>query len=318
MRKVYKFLFLGVFMTLAFTAFGQGVGVVQTAAPPTIDGDVSDAAWAAASDLNIGNVSSGTMDAAFDANFKLLWDADFLYIAISVDDDTLKNTNRPSAFAQDQNDFIDVYIDMDRRFPYEENRDNGSWWNLYDVNDFQIQLLRDSAFLNIGGQFPGQTIDSAASGITFGQAEVTDGYTFEIAIPFDNLVDGGFDAIHNARLGLEIMVGDADADTNRDGRVAWNMPEGVDLAWQNPELWGLIVLDDGSGVSLPAANPAVDSAATAPTIDGAAEALWSDVPFREIRNTSSGTMDHSFAADFKALWDANNLYLLVDIKDDPV
>ncbi len=53
-----------------------------------------------------------------------------------------------------------------------------------------------------------------------------------------------------------------------------------------------------------------------PTIDGTADAMWTDVPFREIRNTSSGTMDHSFAADYKALWDANNLYLLVDIKDD--
>jgi hypothetical protein len=316
MTKVYKFLFLGVFMTLAITAFGQGVGVVQTAAPPTIDGDVSDAAWNAASDLNIGNVSSGTMDAAFDANFKLLWDVDFLYIAISVDDDTLKNTNRPSAFAQDQNDFIDIYIDMDRRFPYEENRDNGSWWNLYDVNDLQIQLLRDSALLGIGGQFPGQTIDSAASGIIFGQAETAGGFTCEIAIPYDNLIAGGFDAVHNARLGLEVMVGDADADTLRDGRVAWNMAEGTDLAWQNPELWGLIVLDDGSGVSLPADNPAVELAAAPPVIDGTADALWTDVPFREIRNTSSGTMDHSFAADYKALWDANNLYLLVDIKDD--
>jgi hypothetical protein len=270
--------------------------------------------------MSIGNVSSGTMDAAFDANFKLLWDANFLYIAVSIDDDTLRNTNRPSGFAQDQNDFIDLYIDMDRRFPYTHTNPNqgpanGSWWNLYDVNDFQIQLLRDSAFLNIGGQFPGNTIDSAASGIIIGQAEVTDGFTYEIAIPYDSLLAGGFDAVHNARLGFEIMVGDAD-DTIRDGRVAWNMAEGTDLAWRDPKLWGLIVLDDGSGVSLPAANPAVDSAATAPTIDGTAEALWTDVPFREIRNTSSGTMDHSFAADYKALWDANNLYLLVDIKDD--
>jgi hypothetical protein len=321
MRKVYKFIFTGVMMTLAVTAFGQGVGVVQTAAPPTIDGDVSDAAWSAASDMNIGNVSSGMMDAAFDASFKLLWDADFLYIAVSVDDDTLKNTNRPSAFAQDQNDFIDVYIDMDRRYPYTHTNPNqgpanGSWWNLYDVNDFQIQLLRDSAFLNIGTQFPGQTIDSAASGIIIGQAEVTDGWTYEIAIPFDSLVAGGFDAVHNARLGFEIMVGDADGDTVRDGRVAWNMAEGVDLAWQDPKLWGLIVLDDGSGVSLPAENPAVELATSPPTIDGMADAMWTDVPFREIRNTSSGTMDHSFAADFKALWDASNLYLLVDIKDD--
>ena len=263
------------------------------------------------------------MDAAFAASFKMLWDADKLYLAISVDDDTLTNNNTPSGLAQDQNDFIDLYIDMDRSFPYTQTNPNlgpanGSWWNYYDVNDFQVQLLRDADFLNIGGQFPGNIVDSTASGITIAQAEVTGGFTYEVAIPFDNLVEGGFDAIHNARLGFEIMVGDADGDTLRDGRVAWNMEEGVDLAWQEPKLWGIIVLDDGSGVSLPAENPAVEMAAAPPTIDGIADALWTDVSFREIRNTSSGTMDNSFAADFKALWDASNLYLLVDIQDDTV
>jgi hypothetical protein len=238
-----------------------------------------------------------------------------------VEDDTLRNDNKPSSFAQDQNDFIDIYIDMDRLFPYTQTNPflgpaNGSWWNLYDVNDFQVQLLRDDAFLNIGGQFPGQTIDSAASGITSAQAEVAGGYTIEVAIPFDNLLAGGFDAIHNARLGFEVMVGDADGDTLRDGRVAWNMASGVDLAWQDPKLWGLIVLDDGSGASLPAVNPAVGMAAAPPVIDGDADAIWTDVPYREIANTSSGKMDVGFAAEFKTLWDATNLYLLVDIMDD--
>lgn len=293
----------------------------MTAAAPTIDGDVADAAWDAATSLGIVNVSSGTMDAAFAASFKMLWDADMLYLAITVEDDELKNDNKPSGFTQDENDFIDLYIDMDRRFPYTETNPNlgpanGSWWNYYDVNDFQIQILRDAAFLNIGGQFPGQTIDSAASGITLAQMEVAGGYTVEVAIPFDNLVEGDFNAIHNTRLGLEIMVGDADIDTVREGRVAWNMEEGVDEAWAQPKLWGTIVLDNGSGASFPAENPAVTMTAAPPTIDGAADALWNDVPFREIRNTSSGTMDHSFAADFKALWDAGKLYLLVDIMDD--
>ncbi len=316
MPKVYKFLFLGAMMALAVTAFGQGVGVMMTATPPTIDGDVSDAVWDAASSMAIGNVSSGMMDDAFAAEIKLLWDADNLYLSISVEDDTLRNDNKPSGFAQDQNDFIDIYIDMDRLFPYTQNRDNGSWWNLYDVNDFQVQLLRDDAFMNIGTQFPGQTINAAASGITSAQAEVTGGYTIEVAIPFDNLVADGFDAVHNARLGFEVMVGDADGDTIRDGRVAWNMATGVDLAWQNPKLWGLIVLDDGSGASLPAVNPAVEMAAAPPIIDGDADALWTDVPYREIANTSSGKMDVGFAAEYKVLWDASNLYLLVDINDD--
>ncbi|MEN8202757.1 MAG: sugar-binding protein [Bacteroidota bacterium] len=336
MRKIYKFLLLGLFVALPLTSFGQGVGVTMTATAPTIDGDVGDAAWAAATPLDIANVSSGTMDDAFAASFRMLWDADYLYVAISVDDDTLTNTNGPSVFSQDQNDYIDIYIDMDRRYPYTYvnpfgdgpgywedpalGKWNGSWWNLFDENDFQVQLLRDADFLAIGGQFPGQAIDSAASGITIGQLELAGGYTYEMAIPFDNLIEGGFDAVHNARLGFEIAVGDADtkgaADTLRDGRVAWNMEAGVDYAWGDPELWGVIVLDDGSGVSLPAANPAVELAAAAPAIDGTADAMWTDVPFREIRNTSSGLMDQSFGADYKVLWDANNLYLLVDIKDD--
>ena len=62
-RKIYTFLMLGLFMVLAVTSFGQGVGVANTATAPTIDGDVSDAAWDAATTLDISNVSSGVMDA---------------------------------------------------------------------------------------------------------------------------------------------------------------------------------------------------------------------------------------------------------------
>ncbi len=243
MSKIYKFLLMGVFMALAVTSFGQGVGVTMTATAPTIDGDVSDAEWAAASSLAIDNVSSGNMDAAFAASFKVLWDADNLYLAISVVDDSLKNTNKPSGLAQDHNDFVDLYIDMDRMFPHKENKDNGSWWNTYDLNDFQVQFLRDADFLNIGGQNGAQTIDAAASGITYDQTENVDGsgWNLEVQVPLGNL-DADFVAEHNARLGFEIMVGDADADTVRDGRVAWNMPDGVDMAWGDPTEWGLIVL----------------------------------------------------------------------------
>ena len=52
-RKIYTFLMLGLFMVLAVTSFGQGVGVANTATAPTIDGDVSDAAWDAATTLDV-------------------------------------------------------------------------------------------------------------------------------------------------------------------------------------------------------------------------------------------------------------------------
>ncbi len=79
----------------------------------------------------------------------------------------------------------------------------------------------------------------AASGIVYGQMEKGDGsgWMLEVQIPFTNL-DANFMAMHNARLGFEIMVGDADGDTVRDGRVAWNMPAGVDMAWGDPTAVG--------------------------------------------------------------------------------
>ncbi len=288
----------------------------MAATPPTIDG-TPEALWTDVAYREIGNTSSGVMDNAFAAEFKALWDADNLYLMVDITDDTLTNTNKPSGFAQDHNDFVDLYIDMDRLFPHKENADNGSWWNTYDLNDFQVQLLRDADFLKIGTQNGNQTIDSTAAGITYGQMEKADGsgWMLEVQVPLGNL-DPNFVAEHNARVGFEIMVGDADGDTLRDGRVAWNMPAGVDMAWGDPTEWGVLVLSDGSAVSSPAETPEVMETASAPVIDGTVDALWGSVDFREIRNTTDGDMDDTFAAEFKTVWDATNLYILVEVMDD--
>ena len=137
----------------------------------------------------------------------------------------------------------------------------------------------------------------------------------EVQIPFTNL-DADFVAEHNARIGFEIMVGDADGDTLRDGRVAWNMPAGVDMAWGDPTQWGILILSDGSAISMPAETPEIMETAAAPVIDGTIDALWGEVDFRELRNTTSGDMDETFAAEFKSVWDATSLYILVEVQDD--
>jgi hypothetical protein len=52
---------------------------------------------------------------------------------------------------------------------------------------------------------------------------------------------------HDLPIGLEVMVGDADLDTLRNGRNAWFMTE--DLAWQQPLLWGTCILSDGGEIT---------------------------------------------------------------------
>jgi hypothetical protein len=75
------------------------------------------------------------------------------------------------------------------------------------------------------------------------------------------------------------------------------------------------------------ATPAtIIPAATPPVIDGNEDAAWSAVPRYKLANVigsfSSGeafsplSSPNDLSADFRAMWDENNLYLLVDVTDD--
>jgi hypothetical protein len=56
---------------------------------------------------------------------------------------------------------------------------------------------------------------------------------------------------------------------------------------------------------------------TAPAIDGNAEALWNDIPSYGIDRLLSGSRSGAsdISASFKTAWDADNLYLLVEVTD---
>ena len=62
----------------------------------------------------------------------------------------------------------------------------------------------------------------------------------------------------------------------------------------------------------------VYSTTTAPTIDGLVDALWSNYPASSLKNVLTGTVSSStyLSANWQATWDANNLYVLVVVKDD--
>jgi hypothetical protein len=80
---------------------------------------------------------------------------------------------------------------------------------------------------------------------------------------------------------------------------------------------GVADSDVTSGLYTINTNPTVPAAASAPTIDGAVDAGWSapaSLSITKVSGTISGASDCS--ATWKALWDNNNLYVLVDVTDD--
>ncbi len=62
----------------------------------------------------------------------------------------------------------------------------------------------------------------------------------------------------------------------------------------------------------------IRKASQAPVIDGTAEDLWSEAHQYKIGNViySPVSSDQDFSAYYKAIWDEDNLYLLVDVTDD--
>ncbi|MDD5064551.1 MAG: sugar-binding protein [Phycisphaerae bacterium] len=59
-------------------------------------------------------------------------------------------------------------------------------------------------------------------------------------------------------------------------------------------------------------------AATPPVIDGNEDDVWSVAPVYKLKNViyAPPSSPNDIAADFRAMWDADNLYLLVDVTDD--
>ncbi|UYZ63637.1 sugar-binding protein [Hymenobacter weizhouensis] len=89
----------------------------------------------------------------------------------------------------------------------------------------------------------------------------------------------------------------------------------------------VVAVDEAGNLSEPALltvptlpNPAVNylAGAPAPMIDGVPDTVWASQPARELNNVTLGRV--SSAADlsgsYKALWDEENLYVLVQVTDD--
>ncbi|MEJ2055412.1 MAG: sugar-binding protein, partial [Calditrichaceae bacterium] len=119
------FMFIGI-------SYSQ-IQIPKTTTAPTIDGNL-DAVWANAfidstRCMVIGNERPEKSD--FSAEFRIMWDNDYLYIFVLVTDDTLYS-NHAEAWNGDD---LAIFIDggNERNIEYDQNDVVFSW--LYDINN---------------------------------------------------------------------------------------------------------------------------------------------------------------------------------------
>jgi len=96
-KVIQKSYILLVFIAVTLILLGSSYQAVATnedynrvarLATPTIDGDLNEPAWLGADWQEMDVYAGGTQPKRFAAKSAVLWDDDFLYVAIEVDDDT--------------------------------------------------------------------------------------------------------------------------------------------------------------------------------------------------------------------------------------
>ncbi len=157
--------------------------------------------------------------------FKIMWDADNVYILNYVDDDT------PNAQGTDpwMNDNVELFFDM-----------NQSASAGFDSDDWQIRCIRGEDSWT-GSE---NVTDAWAADVERAQTEFADnsGYIVEWAIPWTSL-SATFLPLVDFEFNFDVSVADDANDVaGREYIIAWNSNQ--DINYNNTELYGTVTLSD--------------------------------------------------------------------------
>ncbi len=185
---------------------------------PAVDGDASDAVWATANEMplliNIGAKASATA--------KVLWDEENLYILADVKDSVL-NKDSGDAWQQDS---IEIFVD-------ENNAKTGAYQD--DDKQYRVNYVNEHSFN--GTKCVEENFNT--------EVTVTEeGYVVEAAIKWTDITPAV-----GALVGLELQVNDADESGKRAGTLSW--ADNTGNGWSSTEVFGTIILTDGSNVPTP-------------------------------------------------------------------
>jgi hypothetical protein len=224
------------------------------AVPPSIDGRLDDAAWAAApwSEAFVDIEGSTKPAPRWATRVKMTWDADHLYLAAALEEPDLwaTITTRDAVIYRD-NDFewfIDPDGDTNRYFELEINA-LGTVWDLFLDKPYRFGGRADNGW-DIAGLRSGVHLDGTLNDPT----DRDRGWSVEMAIPWKAFADSGRTAVppvagarwrinfSRVQWELDVVDGRYQKRVGSDGKAlpeynwVWS-PQGV-INMHIPERWG--------------------------------------------------------------------------------
>jgi hypothetical protein len=139
-------------------------------------------------------------------------------------------------------------------------------------------------------------------------------YIFEFKFPWKTL--NYINPKVGKEIGFDVTVADNDGNL-RDGLKIWAAPNNE--GHRNTSLLGTLILNESSTKPMPESKYAIANfTKKSIRIDGEEDNAYMTSKFNDIKNIIISPIDNNddLSAGFKALWDKNNLYLLIKVNDD--
>lgn len=168
----------------------------------TIDIDGNDEDWEGYPFKPVEKVVAGNTPSETDlsASISFLWDMEALYFFIKVTDSRLSDM----ATYRHKKDSVQLFLDITH---------DATFWG---VDDFLFLYCWDESFITEN--------DGKSTGVVFNQVTTDTGYTMEVKLPWQLLLEGsGLTISENMVIGLEVVVNDNDCHCNTlDNKLMWN------------------------------------------------------------------------------------------------
>ncbi|MFD1178238.1 LamG-like jellyroll fold domain-containing protein [Paenibacillus puldeungensis] len=192
----------------------------ETKNAPSIDGILSDSDWKIKTPIE--QLSKDSIERENKAKYGLLWDKNYLYVGIDIEDSKL--VERKLWLGDEVSIFIDA--NNDKKDSYEVP---------YDVQ-IGYGYTEDGSFKVFG--FGGGSASRNADDIKKAQKKTDKGWAVEMAIPWSFL---GIDPLMQRKLGFDIAVDDNDGTDGFDSTLFWSKNE-TSQSWRTTEGFGTAML----------------------------------------------------------------------------
>jgi hypothetical protein len=239
-RKLYFFVCFVLLLSISSYTSAQEADaeIPMAGSVPIIDGQM-ESIWLYTEEHKIANpIQSASSSADCSGSWRAYWDNQYLYVFIDVNDDAVVGDSTTLGDKYND-DSVEIFVDA-----------GNTKATTYGNNDFQYRFGWDPENPTLGTL--GADHGNSLEGIDRAFGRTSTGYSVEARVPWSILFPSGGPAMGDL-MGFEAQINDDDDGGGRDSQLDWYST--TNDAWQNPSVFGTVVLVMGSAPNAAGPNP---------------------------------------------------------------